>query len=165
VSKKKEAELNRQVLEYRLDESLGFMITITERRLKKLLGEVVAYEGFNSGFWFFLRTLFEEDGLTQKELSDRVGMRQPTTVKALRGMAERGFVRIEADPNDRRAMRIHLTDEGRRIGARILPMLKELNRFALQGVTQEEFKTLRAILRKVRNNLDAGGFDPRPRAG
>ncbi|MDX3904657.1 MAG: winged helix DNA-binding protein [Pigmentiphaga sp.] len=161
MAKTKKADLARQVLEYKLDDSVGFMITITERRLKKHLTEALAYEGFPYGMWFFLRVLFEEDGLTQKELSNRVGMTQPTTVKALRDMEEYGFVRIEKDAEDRRRMRIFLTDKGRKVGARILPILKELNRFALKGVTKEQLEVLRQILRKVRQNIDNGRFVPR----
>jgi len=150
-------DLSRHIMEYKLDDSLGFMITVTERRLKKLLNEAVAYEGFNYGLWFFLRVLFEEDGLTQKELSDRVGLMQPTAVKALRGLVDHGFVRTEPDPLDKRCMRIFLTDEGRRVGARILPMLKSINKLALKGVSKQEFDTVRTVLRKVRSNIDAAG--------
>lgn len=150
----------RRVLEYKLDDSVGFMITVTERRLKPLFRECVAAEGFAYGMWYFLRVLFEEDGLTQKELSERVGMMQPTTVTALRAMERDGYVSIKEDKKDKRRMRIFLTDAGRRIGSRILPMLRQINDFALKDVTEEEFKVLRNVLRKIRHNVDSGTFKP-----
>jgi len=133
---------SRQELEYKLDESVGFMLTMTERRLKPLLKKCLALEGggVTYGMWFFLRVLWEEDGLTQRELSERVGMMQPTAVTALRDMERHGFVKIKPDPNDGRSTRIFLTREGRDVGDRMLPMVKGINDFALKGISTEEFR-------------------------
>ncbi|MGN6459789.1 MAG: MarR family winged helix-turn-helix transcriptional regulator [Pseudolabrys sp.] len=161
----KGAKLTRQVLEYKLDDSVGFMITITDRRMKPLLKKCLAIEGVTYGMWFFLRVLFEEDGLTQRELSHRVGMMQPTTVAALRAMENSGFVTIKEDKKDKRRMRIFLTEDGRKVGARILPMLHQLNDFALKDVTAEEFQVLRRVLRKVRHTIDTEPFKPVPSGG
>ena len=137
---------SREELEYKLDESLGFMLTMTERRLKPLLKKCIALEGegLTYGMWFFLRVLWEADGLTQKELSDRVGMMQPTAVAALRSMEKQGFVQIKPDPDDRR----------------MLPMVKGINDFALKGISADEFDALRSVLRKIRANIDSGRFVP-----
>jgi DNA-binding MarR family transcriptional regulator len=153
---------SREELEYKLDESLGFMLTMTERRLKPLLKKCIALEGegLTYGMWFFLRVLWEADGLTQKELSDRVGMMQPTAVAALRSMEKQGFVQIKPDPDDRRSTRIFLTKEGRQVGDSMLPMVKGINDFALKGISADEFDALRSVLRKIRANIDSGRFVP-----
>jgi DNA-binding MarR family transcriptional regulator len=146
--------LSEQELEYKLDESVGFMLTITERKLKAFLRDSIAGEEFNYGMWFFLRVLYEEDGLTQKELSERVGMMQPTAVTAIKNMQSRGLVRVETDETDRRRTYIHLTPAGKRVGKRMLPLLRQINDVALQGITKAEFDTLRTVLRKIRSNVD-----------
>lgn len=158
---------SRQELEYKLDESVGFMLTMTERRLKPLLKKCLVLEGggVTYGMWFFLRVLWEEDGLSQRELSERVGMMQPTAVIALRDMERHGFVKIKPDPADGRGTRIFLTKEGRQVADRMLPMVKGINEFVLAGISAEEFKMLRTILRKMRANIDTGKFMPSRRRG
>jgi len=47
--------------------------------------------------WYFLRALWERDGVNQRELTNSVGIMQPTTVMALRSMQSRGLVRMEPD--------------------------------------------------------------------
>lgn len=160
MKKSAERAETQKEIEYKLDESLGFMMTMTERRLKPLLKTCVAYEGggLSYGMWFFLRMLWEEDGLTQKQLAERVGMMQPTAVIALRSMERSGFVAIKPDPDDGRTTRIFLTQEGRQVIKRMLPMLQQVNEFALQGITQAEFNSLRRILRKIRENIDSEPF-------
>ncbi len=49
--------------------------------------------GLKRGQWYFLRVLWTEDGLSQRELSARVGTMEPTTVIALRSME-----RVRPDP-------------------------------------------------------------------
>ncbi|WP_182915390.1 MarR family winged helix-turn-helix transcriptional regulator [Rhodopseudomonas palustris] len=138
------------------------MLTMTDRRLKPLLKKCLALEGggVTYGMWFFLRVLWEEDGLSQRELSERVGMMQPTAVTALRDMERHGFVKIKPDPNDGRSTRIFLTRAGRQVGDRMLPMVKGINDFVLKGISADEFDMLRNILRKMRANIDAGEFVP-----
>ena len=53
----------------------------------------ISPHGVTRGQWYFLRVLWEEDGLSQRELSVRVGMMEPTTVIALRSMEKAGLVR------------------------------------------------------------------------
>ena len=62
-------------------------------RLPELLEKRIAAHGITRGQWYFLRVLWIEDGLSQRELSARVGMMEPTTVIALRSMEKAGLIR------------------------------------------------------------------------
>ena len=59
------------------------------RAFQRLLERRIAPYGVTRGQWYFLRVLWEEDGLSQRELSARVGMMEPTTVIALHSMEKR----------------------------------------------------------------------------
>src|SRR3546814_13516817 len=67
----------------------------------------------SAGQWRFLRQLWREDGITQRELSERVGMREPTTVVALKGLEKAGFTTRKKTAEDRRKTFIHLTPHAR----------------------------------------------------
>jgi len=59
-----------------------------------------------------LLSLWDKDGLKANELGKRAGL-EPSTMTGLLDRMERdGLVKREPDPNDRRANRIHLTQEG-----------------------------------------------------
>ena len=58
-----------------------------------------------------LLSLWDEDGLKANELGKRAGL-EPSTMTGLLDRMERdGLVKREPDPNDRRAHRIHLTQD------------------------------------------------------
>ena len=139
--------------DYRPGQSAGYLIRDCYRIFSRALETRIARHGVRMGQWFFLRELWEEDGLSQRELSNRVGMMEPTTVVAIRGMVESGLVRRVKDKNDRRKVRIHLTAKGRRLKERLLPYAVEVNAIATQSLTKSEIRTFRRLISRMKQNL------------
>lgn len=61
-----------------------------------------------------LWALSGQDGCTQRELADAVGVAPRTMTELVDVLVETGFVTREPHPDDRRAQRVCLTDKGRR---------------------------------------------------
>jgi len=142
-------------------QSLGYLVRDTHRAFTRELEARIAAEGVSIGQWYFLRALWEEDGLTQRELSRRVGMMEPTTVTAVNAMERRGLVRRVRDACDRRKVKVVLTARGRRLKAKLLPCARAVNELAASGFSEEEIATLRRLLDRARVNLGVGrGEEP-----
>src|SRR5262249_36942587 len=90
-------------------ESSGYLVRDTHRAFQRLLERRIAAYGVTRGQWYFLRVLWNEDGLTQRELSARVGMMEPTTVIALRSMEKSGLIRRRRSTDDKRRSHVWLT--------------------------------------------------------
>ena len=140
--------------------SLGYLTRIAFRSFSRALEKLTIGHGVTSGQWRFLRVLWQEDGLTQRELSRRVGMREPTTVVALRGLERGGLIERRPSTQDRRKIHIHLTPKSRELRGALAPMVAEVNRAATHGMTSEEVDTLHRLLAMVGRNLrDDGPID------
>jgi DNA-binding MarR family transcriptional regulator len=63
---------------------------------------------------FRLLTLVDEGGERASWLADRLALAKPTITAAVDGLVERGYLTRAADAGDRRAIRITLTEAGRR---------------------------------------------------
>ena len=135
--------------------SVGYLVRQTHRAFMRSLQARIAPHGVSVGMWYFLRVLWEEDGLSQRELSQRVGMMEPTTASALNTMERKGFVRRLRNRADRRIVNVFLTERGRGLRGQLLPLAAEVNRVALRDVTGEDLARLRAILRKLGVGLEA----------
>jgi hypothetical protein len=83
-------------------ESVGYQIRATHRLLQRYLQMKIEPYGVTPGIWYFLRALWTEDGLTQKELSDRIGTSEPTTLIAIKYMSAHGLVSRVRNKTDRR---------------------------------------------------------------
>jgi MarR family transcriptional regulator for hemolysin len=142
--------------------SIGYLLRITFRGFSRALEKRTMAHGVSSGQWRFLRQLWLEDGLTQRELSQRVGMREPTTVVAVNSLEKAGFVRRMPSTEDRRKVHIHLTPRAKALQATLLPLVAEVNGLATAGLTASEVRVLRRALHRISENLaaEADGAPP-----
>ena len=97
-----------------------------------------------------LRFLWEEDGLTQVELSSRSQIDRTTIGGLIDRLELSGVVTRLPHPEDRRAYRISLTPAGRKLEAELAPLADELQRAILEPLNPDEIETLTAVLGKLR---------------
>ena len=94
----------------------------------------LAEHGVSFGHWTFLRILWEGDRLTQRELSERAGVMEPTTFSALKAMERLGYVRRRKLSGDRKKVYVLLTAKGRRLRGALVPLAEEVNAIAAGGI-------------------------------
>lgn len=128
------------------------------RAITRALQNRIADHGISMGQWYFLRALWEEDGLTQRELSQRVGMMEPTTVAALNNLERCALVKRVRNPHDRRKVNIYLTSKGKALRTDILPCAEEIEETAVRGISPGELALTVSVLRRVSANF--GGPPP-----
>lgn len=141
--------------------SIGYLCRIAFRSVSRALEKRTLPHGVTSGQWRFLRALWVEDGITQRELSHKVGMREPTTVVALKSLEHSGFIRRKRDTKDRRQVHIFLTPAARKLKDELLPYVAEVNAIATRGMREEQVVLLRQLLARISENL-AGEDDYPP---
>jgi DNA-binding MarR family transcriptional regulator len=135
------------------EDTLGYLIRDYYRAIVRMLTQRLSEHGMHVSCWYFLRVLWEENGLTQRELAARVGTVEPTAVTALRQLEEQGYVRRERIAHDRRKTRVSLTESGRALEEVLLPISREVNDAACATLTQAERRMLEALLRRARSGL------------
>lgn len=150
---------------YPPEDSVGHQVRWAHRALQRELEERLRPFGISSGMWHFLRALWEEDGLTQRELSDRVGTSEPTTVSALHAMEKRGLAVRVPNSEDRRKSNIFLTRPAKELRDRLLEEARAVNHTATAGIGAAEIESLKATLTKIRRNLAAAPESAKPRRG
>jgi DNA-binding MarR family transcriptional regulator len=134
--------------------SSGYLVRDAHRAFQHVLEQRIAKFGVTRGQWYFLRVLWIEDGLTQRELSARVGMMEPTTAIALRSMEKSGLIRRVRSRDDKRRTHVWLTAEGRRMQNRLLPIARQIVQQAQKGIGRRELEIFRAAISQMTKNLD-----------
>jgi len=134
--------------------SSGYLVRDAHRAFQRLLERRIARYGVTRGQWYFLRVLWTVDGLSQRELSARVGMMEPTTVIALRSMERSGLIRRVRGKDDRRKVRVFLTAKAKRMRNELLGVARLITEEAEQGVARRDLAALRRVLARMTANLD-----------
>ena len=145
-----------------LTHSIGYLVRATHRAFAQDLQRYLAPHGIPVGMWYFLRALWQEDGLTQRELGQRIGSMDPTTVEQLRNMERRGLIERRRSVADRRKIHVFLTPEGRALRRRLLPYVDAVNTTALDGLSDGEIGFVRLVLAQIKDNLDAAEAADKP---
>lgn len=135
------------------DDRLAHLVKDTARAFNKRLQVRLQKHNIPFGHWTFLRILWSSDGLTQKELSDLAGVMEPTTFSAIKAMEALGYVERRQRPDNRKNMYVHLTQTGKALRKRLVPLALEVNHVAVYGVSEAELLTTRKVLLQVLENL------------
>ncbi|MFW5946461.1 MAG: MarR family winged helix-turn-helix transcriptional regulator [Candidatus Natronoplasma sp.] len=109
---------------------------------------------FNRGeFPLLFKLLKGGDGVTQKEICEKLHVSKSTTSKIIKSLVEKGYLRKEKDPEDKRASRIFLTDKKEEIEDLIKEIDEKAENKMLKGFDDEERKNLKAYLERILDNL------------
>ena len=141
-------------VEFPLAESSGFLVRDANRAFQRLLEKRIAPYGVARGQWYFLRVLWNEDGLSQRELSARVGTMEPTTVIALRTMEKSGLIRRVRSSDDKRRSQVWLTPKAQRLRDELLALARGITDAAEAGISADELALFRRVIARMTVNLD-----------
>jgi MarR family transcriptional regulator, organic hydroperoxide resistance regulator len=140
-------------MELRPEDSLGFQVRRCHRAFDRVLNAYLAPEGLTSGFWYFLRALWQENGATQKRLAQLNNVTEPTTVTTLAAMAKIGLVRRDRNAMDRRKLNVFLTPRAQRLKGELMPLAFRINEVAAAGVPPQDVAVCLRVLKQVSENL------------
>jgi len=135
------------------NDRIAHLVRDTARGLTRALQARLAAVDVSFGHWVFLRILWEEEGITQRELSDRAGLMEPTTHSAILKMEELGYVVRRRKDNNRRKLFVYLTRKGKTLKQKLVPMAEDVNGTALAGISESDIAITRKSLLAMVDNL------------
>ncbi|SLN09708.1 Organic hydroperoxide resistance transcriptional regulator [Roseivivax jejudonensis] len=136
------------------EERIARLIRLAARSFNRSLQMRLTSEGVTFGQWIFLRILWRSDGLSQRELSERAHLTEPTAHTALQRMEELGFITRRKVGNNKRRQHAFLTEKGWALRDRLEPLAVEVNDLALDGLDESEETVLRRALSVIIRNLE-----------
>ncbi|MFC5471004.1 MarR family winged helix-turn-helix transcriptional regulator [Cohnella suwonensis] len=100
-----------------------------------------------------MELLWKEDGLTQKEISQKLDKDKAIITRMLDSLEQKRFIRRIISQGDRRLQNVYLTAEGKKLMDNVVPTSEEINRLICQGISPEELQEVTRILSKMRQNI------------
>jgi DNA-binding MarR family transcriptional regulator len=138
--------MNKNNTTLRFNGSIWCNLDIALRNLDQVFGQVVQPLGLTVIEWYILRALYEHDGQHASELARAVGRAATSFTPNLDKLQNKGLVERRADPADRRAVRIYLTDEAHKCKQDVLDSVKEIDARLAQLYPNGDFETFQSVL-------------------
>jgi DNA-binding MarR family transcriptional regulator len=140
---------------FKLEESLGFLANLAALELKYSLTRAFKQHGYDVTAEQFavLVRLWEKESQSPSELAEHLAKDKTNMTRILDGLEKRNLVVRRFNEIDRRSYGIHLTEAGRQIKDKLIPLAVEINRVALNGFSEKEEQALKKFLKDIFTNL------------
>ena len=103
--------------------------------------------------WGLLNVLTHADGQRVGDIAAVTRHDRTTITRVVDGLVKRDLVERARDPNDRRAVRVRLTRDGRRLYDKLKPVARGVLKTAFAGVRANERNALFGTLSRIHDNL------------
>jgi DNA-binding MarR family transcriptional regulator len=136
-----------------LTDSLDFLIRDTRVRLYKYIEGRIAQLGMPLRVWFPLRVLYQNEGITQRELGQMLGFGDAHAGVIVGVMVRHHLVARRPSRVDKRRINLYLTPEGKKMAQAASRRMRAINKQIIAGFTPAEAQVLQALLMRAHENL------------
>lgn len=137
----------------RTQESIGRDVSHLFRSIRNFMGRQLEPYGIGDAQFPFLMLLLHEDGISQEYLATALKCDRATSARSIARLEDTGYVRRVVDPDDKRAYKVFLTEQGHDMGQIVWSVSSDLNDMLLEGFTDEEKLAFRNMIKKAGTNI------------
>ena len=101
-----------------------------------------------------LHTLLEEDGISQRELAERMVITPATLTRMLQRMETKDLLIRRPDENDQRVIRVHITSKARKIMEKLNIINEKMEEDLFGGFTPEDREHFISFLDQIMDKID-----------
>ena len=133
-------------------ETLPFEIGETAHALRKAFDRIAVGLGVTRAQWKVLFRLTRQPGLRQVELADMLDIEPITLCRIVDRLEDSGLVERTRDPDDRRAWRLHVTEQAQPLIEKLQGVGAKLVAQAFGDIDPKDIEITRQVLARVREN-------------
>ncbi|MFI3276764.1 MarR family winged helix-turn-helix transcriptional regulator [Vibrio sp.] len=135
--------------EFDRQNSFGWMINVIANKATKDFDLELKKHGLSIALWPTLMCLWEEEGVTQRDIAAKSKVENSTTTRTLDKLEKLELVERRADPHSRRSFRIYLTEKGKALEEVLIPIPVKLNEELMAALDAKEQQQMISLLKKM----------------
>ena len=129
-----------------LEQCVNFTLTRAQNIVHQFFKARLAPFGVTPGQYGVLKCLWDENGLTVKQLAERMYLDSSTITGLLDRMEQKGLIKRLPDASDRRALSVMLTPAGEELKSPVSQAILDANKSVLHNFSEAEAQILRKLL-------------------
>lgn len=124
-------------------------ISVTYRCAMRFREKELADTGLSGCQTPYLTALCRHPGMTQEELARELNVNKSSVTRQLCALEEKGYVRREGDPHDKRSLRVYPTEQTQEMMGRIFGCYGAWNEYLTQDFTEAEKAELSRLMLRI----------------
>ncbi|HJT85575.1 MAG TPA: MarR family transcriptional regulator [Nitrososphaeraceae archaeon] len=142
------------IKQYNFDNSIGYKVYRTSRAFQKAFDLELRHNvGMTLSQWRVINVLVSFNGITQKEIADKLELEAPSLIPIIDKLQSLELVERKSDPKDRRINRIYLTKKAESLYESMHECGLSIIRSATKGIEQDQLNLVITHLDMITNNL------------
>jgi MarR family transcriptional regulator for hemolysin len=152
------------IKQYNFDNSIGYKVYRTSRVFQKAFDLELRHKvGMTLSQWRVINVLVSFNGITQKEIADKLELEAPSLIPMIDKLQSLELVERRSDPKDRRINRIYLTKKAESLYESMHECGLSIIKSATKGINQDQLnlviKYLDMIIHNLINNYNFENFN------
>jgi DNA-binding MarR family transcriptional regulator len=143
---------------FNLDDCIAFITCKGAKDLADCLEKRLGYYNITRSQWIALYYISNNSVITQKQLANKMSLKEPSVVRLLDKLETMGWVSRSHGEEDKRIRFLSLTETGQKIQMDRLDVVEKFKADVLKGILPEELDTFESTLSKMLANI--GVQDP-----
>ncbi len=137
-------------------EPLSFKFKLIHEAFANMLNRQLSKEDMTFSQLIVISYLWEnrDKKVTQKDISDALHIKHPTTIGLLKRLEEKEMVKVVVDPDNRKYRNIAITEKSEEFMQKNWQRKHNTDQNLVNGMTEEEILQLRHLLDKVIDNMN-----------
>lgn len=141
---------------FNLDDCIAFVTCKGAKDLADCLEKRLNHYNITRSQWIALYYIKNNNMITQKQLADKMSLKEPSVVRLLDKMELYGWVNRISSNDDKRMKFLVLTDSGKEIETAMLDVAEKFKSDVLNGISSEDLDVFKATLNKMLINIEDG---------
>jgi MarR family transcriptional regulator, transcriptional regulator for hemolysin len=133
----------------------GYLVHDVSRTRRTLIDHWMKPLGITRAQWSLLSALSRggNDGMMQVDLARLLEVGKVTIGGLVDRLEASGHVERRADPQDRRAKRVYVTDQGWNMIRSMIAVAEKMNKKVMDGISDRDLAAVEHVLLVVKNNI------------
>lgn len=141
---------------FNLDDCIAFVTCKGAKDLADCLEKRLNHYNITRSQWIALYYIKNNNMITQRQLADKMSLKEPSVVRLLDKMELYGWVNRISSNDDKRMKFLVLTDSGKEIETAMLDVAEKFKSDVLNGISLEDLDVFKATLNKMLINIEDG---------
>lgn len=139
---------------FELEACVAFITNQTAKKLKDSFSDHLSSLGITRVQWVALYYMSKYEGISQKELGQKMNIQGSSVARLIDRMERDGYVQRQRSRTDRRIIQLLLTPKGKEFNQKLIPEGEKMSRIFSNHISEEEMEIFLNVLKKIEKNLE-----------
>lgn len=141
---------------FNLDDCIACITSRSAKSLAECFEKRLNYYNITRTQWIALYYVNINKMITQKQLADKMSLKEPTVVRLLDKLEALGWITRISSEDDKRIKILKLTESGKKIEKEMLDVAVKFRNDVICDIPPEDLDIYNSVLRKMLNNIENG---------